>query len=385
MYSPRLPLGQKIFLLFTFSILCLAATPAHAITTSTGETVDNGYSNIAKQLKPPQPAIHIPGLVFSDVSPTLDEDGNVSVPFLGEYIGAVYKFAMIAASVVAVIMIIVQGFQVVMSGGGEEQVAAYKNIGRIVIGLCLVWGSYFILYTVNPELVNFKTLKIKYIPPQVIKVDAADEPPTDGPATPTTGTGNVPYFAQWEGPWAKRKPGDELNPPWPLADSQAGRTDCSTIQQRGCGPTSLAMVLAYYGQSVTPLDTAKWGLGCTGAWQPSQTLGKNSANFEAKWPGLTAKTVKAEQILPLLTNGKPLVYNCAPCQGLNKDGKPAKEYSGHYVVLTKLQQRDTQGLANDQIIVEVNDPGANPTKRIMTMTMQQVLDHYRTAVYVDKK
>ncbi len=348
-----------------------------------GDQIDHGYTDLAKQLKPPELEVRIPGVTFSDVAETLDENGNISTPFIGEYISGVYKFAMVVASVLAVIMIIVQGVRIIMSGGGEEQVHSYQNIFRIVIGLCLVWGSYFILYTINPDLVNFKILKIKYVAPQEIVVDAADEPPTAGPATATVGADNVPYFAQWKGPWAERKPNDTGSPAWTIASAE-GR-ECSTIHQRGCGPTSLAMVLAYYGQNVTPLDTASWGLGCTGAWQPSNTLGKNGVNFQQKWPGLTAKTVKASEILPLLSAGKPLVYNCAPCQGLNKDGKPAKEYKGHYVVLTKIKQASTEGLSADQIIINVNDPGANETKRIMTMTLQQVLDHYRTAVYVDKK
>ncbi len=198
-------------------------------------------------------------------------------------------------------------------------------------------------------------------------VDAADEPATDGPATPQVGNQNVPYFAQWDGPWAKMKPGDQG---WPLADSQQGRTDCSTIQQRGCGPTSLAMVLSFYGENVTPLDTAKWGLGCTGAWQP-KTLKEGWP-----WSNLNAKVIKKTEILGLLKQGKPIVFNCAPCNGLNKDGLPGKSYKGHYVVLT--------GFLSDSAI-GVNDPGANPAKRIMTMTADQVLSSFNTAVYIDKK
>jgi hypothetical protein len=349
-----------------------------ASTTPTESANLERYTDITKDLKPPQLQIRIPGLTFSQVQNSVDDQGYINVPFLGEYISAVYKFAMVVASILAVIMIIVQGVEITM-GGGEETAHHYQNIFRIIIGLCLVWGSYFILYTINPDLVNFKVIRVKYVAAQEITVDAAAEPATDGSAAPTVGADNVPYFAQWQGPWAKRKPNDGLSPDWTIASAQ-GR-ECSTIQQRGCGPTSLAMVLAYYGQNVTPLDTAEWGLGCTGAWQPSQTL----KAFESKWPGLTAKTIPPSQITSLLSQGKPLVYNCAPCQGLNKNGEPAREYKGHYVVLTKIREATTAGLSNDQITVDVNDPGANENVRIRTMTMQQVLDHYKTAVYVDKK
>jgi hypothetical protein len=384
MYHQLIRHFKKITLIIFVIFFCaLSAQTAAAQAVKPGDKTDNGYSDLAKDLKPPQLEIKIPGVTFSDVAKTLDENGNISTPFIGEYLSGVYKFAMVVASVLAVIMIIAQGVQIVTSGGGEEMVHGYHNIGRIVIGLCLVWGSYFILYTINPDLVNFKILKIKYVAPQDIVVDAADEPPATGSGTATVGADNVPYFAQWKGPWALRKPNDGLSPDWTIA-SAAGR-ECTTIWQRGCGPTSLAMVLAYYGQNVTPLDTAAWGLGCTGAWQPGNTIGKNSENFSKKWPGLTAKTIKANQVLSLLTAGKPLVYNCAPCQGLNKDGKPAKEYKGHYVVLTKIREASIDGLSPDKITVNVNDPGANETKRIMTMTLQQVLDNFNTAVYVDKQ
>ncbi len=195
MHVSRLTLGKKILFCLAFSFLCLQVTPAYAITADEGEKVDNGYSDLAKQLKPPQPAIRIPGVTFSDVAKTLDDDGNISTPFIGEYISGVYKFAMVAASVIAVIMIIVQGVQVIMSGGGEEQVNAYKNIARIFVGLFLVWGSYFILYTINPELVNFKILKIKYIVPEELPTlgstieNTAGDDPALGAANNTAGTG----------------------------------------------------------------------------------------------------------------------------------------------------------------------------------------------------
>ncbi len=325
------------------------------------------YTEIAKDLKPPRTAIRIPGLLFSKTDGSLDADGAAPVPWLGEYLIAIYKYALAVGSIVAVIMVIRYGIMIAISGGGDMKSEGLQKIGEVIIGLCILWGSFTILNTVNPDLTNFKFLKITYIKEKPIFVDEADEPARDGSADAQTGNQNVPYFAQWEGPWAKMKPGDKG---WPLPESQVGRTDCTTIQRRGCGSTSLAMVLAFYGESVTPLDTGKWGLGCTGAWQPS-TL-KNGW----PWKNLTGKVIKKGEILGLLKQGKPIVFNCAPCNGLNKDGLPGKTYQGHYVVLT--------GYINDKTI-GVNDPGSNKNKRIMTMTPEQVLESFNTAVYVDKK
>ncbi|MFA4830591.1 MAG: hypothetical protein WC618_00205 [Patescibacteria group bacterium] len=135
----------------------------------------------------PQPRIKLPGLTFSspqDVANTAvrEPDGSVYVyiPFLGEYLAAVYKWAVGAAGIIAVLMIIVSGIQYMLPGnvitnvltklGGERQEEsvnkAKKRIAGAIIGLILAVGSYVILWTINPELVQFKNLKVQYIRPE---------------------------------------------------------------------------------------------------------------------------------------------------------------------------------------------------------------------------
>ncbi|MEK7213369.1 MAG: pilin, partial [Patescibacteria group bacterium] len=127
--------------------------------------------------------INVPNLNLSEVKNTTyeDEEGNIylQLPWIGEYIAALYRFAVIIASIFAVVMIINKGFSIVMSGGGEEKVAAYKRIGQILIGLSLVWGSYTLLYYINPSLVQFKVLSVQFIQRQ-------DLPPED--LQPSTGS-----------------------------------------------------------------------------------------------------------------------------------------------------------------------------------------------------
>ena len=118
------------------------------------------------EIKKPILAIKIPTLSgFSDIKSNIDAQGYLHLPYIGEYLAAIYKFAMVAASIVAVGMLIKKGFDIAISGGGEGKTEGYKRIGQIIIGVALMWGSYAILYNVNPELVEFKALKIKYIQP----------------------------------------------------------------------------------------------------------------------------------------------------------------------------------------------------------------------------
>ena len=151
------------------------------------QTQVEGY-NITRTLEDlkiakPLIEINVPNLNLSEVKNTTyeDEEGNIylQLPWIGEYIAALYRFAVIIASIFAVVMIINKGFSIVMSGGGEEKVAAYKRIGQILIGLSLVWGSYTLLYYINPSLVQFKVLSVQFIQRQ-------DLPPED--LQPSTGS-----------------------------------------------------------------------------------------------------------------------------------------------------------------------------------------------------
>lgn len=106
--------------------------------------------------------IRLPGLEFSDLAKKVDEEGFLHIPWIGEFLKAIYNFGLAIISIVAVVMIIMQGAKIIVSGG-ESKVEGYKKIGQIAIGLMIAWGSYAILYTINPALVQFNSLKVKYI------------------------------------------------------------------------------------------------------------------------------------------------------------------------------------------------------------------------------
>ncbi|MFA6547580.1 MAG: M15 family metallopeptidase [Candidatus Magasanikbacteria bacterium] len=127
------------------------------------------------QIRKPVLEINIPQLKFSDVENSVDDEGFLHLPYIGEYMSAIYKVAMVAISIIGVIMIIVVGVKITVMGG-EERVNGFKKIGQIVVGLLIAWGSYTILYTINPDLVNFQALKVQYIEQQDLPddVDTSD-------------------------------------------------------------------------------------------------------------------------------------------------------------------------------------------------------------------
>lgn len=122
----------------------------------------------------PQPRIKIPGLNFTDgktVAGSLEEKTGpsgagqyIDVPYLGEYLAAMFRLAVVSASILAVIFIIIGGFIWTTSGGNPQRIdSAKKMIGRSLSGLIIAVSSYVILFTINPELVEFKSLEIKLI------------------------------------------------------------------------------------------------------------------------------------------------------------------------------------------------------------------------------
>jgi len=120
----------------------------------------------------PQLEITLPGLQLSQVGPVQNQ--LLFIPWIGEYVVALYKYLVAIASIIAVVLIILQGIKIITSGGGEAKMAAYKTIGRVVIGLIIAWGSYSILYIVNPNLVNLKSVTVDYIMPAEIDQEIAN-------------------------------------------------------------------------------------------------------------------------------------------------------------------------------------------------------------------
>lgn len=149
----------------TFLLTCLAvlffALPISVSAVSLTPTQDELQELIGE----PQVKIQIPGLDFTPAV-VKGEEGNqfLYLPFLGDYIAAVYRYAIVGASVVAIIMIIVAGVVWTTSAGSAGQIdRAKKMLLQAVTGLIVAVGSYTILFAINPELVAFKSLRVKYI------------------------------------------------------------------------------------------------------------------------------------------------------------------------------------------------------------------------------
>lgn len=271
----------------------------------TGQQLDEGTANFRSLT--PVLSVPIPGVSFTDASIS---NGEVTVPFLAQYILGVYRFAIGAAAILASIMVVYGGFRYLLGSTLGDVKEGKTVIQNAVIGLIVLLCSYVILQSINPDLVTLRSLTLSYI-----VRDAAGENSWDGQGgsfTSASGDGSCPQGGQiqtqeldghgtfkvlplpkeykmFQGAWKDIAYGPDLpnnastypcrcgcqqgrNPdeacpgmgannacPDGAGASQTGSHAYSaannmcigTIGQGGCGPTSFAVAMAYYGVNVS--------------------------------------------------------------------------------------------------------------------------------------
>ncbi|MBI2037957.1 MAG: TrbC/VirB2 family protein [Candidatus Magasanikbacteria bacterium] len=86
---------------------------------------------------------------------------------VGDFILLMYRYLISVAGILAVVVIIFAGVQWITSGGNSETISSAKHrISGAVIGLFIAYGSYFILNTINPALVNLRLPQVWLVRPQ---------------------------------------------------------------------------------------------------------------------------------------------------------------------------------------------------------------------------
>ena len=83
----------------------------------------------------------------------------------GQYIKGAFNLAIGIAAVLAIIMIVFGGIQYMGTESIGGKGAGLKKIKDAVLGLLLALGSYIILLTINPDLVNFSVSIARIEPP----------------------------------------------------------------------------------------------------------------------------------------------------------------------------------------------------------------------------
>ena len=124
----------------------------------------------------------LPGLGLDGTDKTIDtayDANNNPCPF-GYYLNIMIKLFLGICGVLAVIMIIWGGVQYMTNELISNKEEGRKSITNAIFGLLLALGSYIILNTLNPDLLNIclnlPKEEITILPEQIV----GDTPPTDG-------------------------------------------------------------------------------------------------------------------------------------------------------------------------------------------------------------
>ena len=104
---------------------------------------------------------------------------------IGRYITAFYNWGFSIVGVIAVLMLMAAGVIWLTSGGDSGKIGnAKKMIEGALLGSALLVGSWFLLNTINPNLVNMPTIDMVII--KQVKLGCCDAAKDDGVAKMTT-------------------------------------------------------------------------------------------------------------------------------------------------------------------------------------------------------
>ena len=120
---------------------------------------------------PPDFSVEIPTVNLTSFE-TKSGD-TIDIPWIAQYIVGVYQYAVGIAGILAAVMMMIGGLQIMTARGDASAAKAGKDkIQDAVIGVFLTLSVYTILKLVNPDLIAFKPVKI----PTVSGIDFTSEP-----------------------------------------------------------------------------------------------------------------------------------------------------------------------------------------------------------------
>ena len=103
---------------------------------------------------------------FTDPICVTDQEGKktCSIPWIGEYIVGIYKYAIGVVGILAAVVMMFGGVRWIMAGGNASAISEAKAwIAAALTGLVLALASYTILYYINPSLTQPIPIKVASI------------------------------------------------------------------------------------------------------------------------------------------------------------------------------------------------------------------------------
>lgn len=258
-----------------------------------------------------------------------------NIPFLAQYIAAVYKYGLSIAGILGVLMLMAAGLLWIVSGGDSGKInTAKKMIFGSITGLILLVGLVAFLSFINPKLAVTKILSI----PSIKRIDLFMLPEGEQTTAPTSAGSShgVPWYFQCSS--LGKNTSYDLN----------GRCgDNSTVCTSGCGLVSTMMAMGKLGTNVgmgTWADKVEVSGGrVCGSGSASAGLIKAANSYGFRGANLNGVSGITEK----LNEGHAVIISVrGPCSYTG---------GGHFIVLTGWREKNN-------LIADVNDP-ANSKKK----------------------
>ncbi len=107
------------------------------------------------------PQVPIPGMSSGPTPVGSESGGRTSSDLLARYIQAIYNYGLSLGGILAAVVLMGGGVLWLTSGGSENRVSQAKNIiAGSVTGLILLFGSWMLLNTINPELLQLRSISM---------------------------------------------------------------------------------------------------------------------------------------------------------------------------------------------------------------------------------
>ncbi|MEK7665360.1 MAG: hypothetical protein AAB337_00580 [Patescibacteria group bacterium] len=146
------------------------------------EIIQKQAEEEARTFLRPNLNVDIPGLSFSNI---LNKNGKLQISFIPEYLNGLYRYALGAGALIAIVMIMIGGAQYILGSGLGSVEAGRKRITNAVTGLVLLLSAYTLLYLVNPNLTLFKAVEVDLVSQIKADLDTAGPEGSTGGANAT--------------------------------------------------------------------------------------------------------------------------------------------------------------------------------------------------------
>lgn len=118
-----------------------------------------------------------------------EEQRYLLIPWIAQYIGAIYRYALSLVGIVVVTVIVYGGMRWLTAAGDPGKITeAKKIINNAVIGLLLTMGIALILNVINPEILRFRSLKVAFTK-RAPDIEIGDFEGSNTPSDVTVGSG----------------------------------------------------------------------------------------------------------------------------------------------------------------------------------------------------